>query len=82
MNCQRCNGLMYQMELRDSKGFERLRASVCVICGEMIDPLIKINRQRAMSADILLPKRIPRHSKYWRKLKHSMSHRKATQLSA
>jgi len=69
MNCKRCNGLMYKMELRDSKGFERLSASVCVICGEMVDPVIAVNRQKDFSAELRLPKRVPRNSKYWKKFK-------------
>ncbi len=82
MNCKRCNGLMYKMELRESNGFERLDACVCLICGEMIDPLITVNRQRDPSSEVLLPTSIPRHSKYWRKLKPSSKSRRAAMLNA
>jgi hypothetical protein len=82
MNCKRCNGLMYKMDLRDSKGFERLTACVCVICGEMIDPLITVNRQKDMTTEVILPTSVPRHSKYWRKLKPSMKRRETMRLSA
>ncbi|MBZ5496142.1 MAG: hypothetical protein LAP85_07035 [Acidobacteriia bacterium] len=68
MNCHRCNGLMYRMELRDSKGFERLKALVCVICGEIVDPVIAVNRQRDLSLKVRLPKRAARLGKYWKKL--------------
>ena len=68
MNCHRCNGLMYIMELRDSKGFERLKALVCVICGEMVDPVIAINRMKDVATERVLPKRAPRRRNYWKKL--------------
>lgn len=67
MNCQRCKGLMYQMELRDSKGFDRLTALVCIICGEIIDPMIAVNRTRNVAAEMRLPKRAPRRRNYWKK---------------
>ena len=60
MKCQRCDGLMYRMELRDSNGFGRLRACMCVICGEIVDPVIAINRIRGVELEQVIPKRAPR----------------------
>ncbi len=67
MNCQRCNGLMYRMELRDTKGFNRVTAFVCILCGEITDPLIAVNRTRNLAAELRLPKRAPRRRNYWKK---------------
>ena len=67
MNCHRCNGLMYGMELRDSKGWERLRAYVCILCGEIVDPVIAVNRTRNVARETLLPKRAPRRRNYWKR---------------
>jgi hypothetical protein len=64
MNCQRCNGLMYRMELKDAKGFSSVRADVCVLCGEMLDPVIAVNRTRNMGRELRRPKRAPRHRRY------------------
>jgi hypothetical protein len=66
MKCQRCNGLMYRMELRDSNGFGRLRAFVCVLCGEMVDPVIAFNRTRDLAQEQIIPKRAPRRRHSWR----------------
>ncbi len=67
MNCKRCSGLMYRMELRDSKGFERLVAYVCVLCGEIVDPVIAVNRTRDFRSEIVLPRRAPRRRNFWKK---------------
>jgi hypothetical protein len=77
MNCSRCHGLMYRMELRDNRGFERLKVSMCVLCGEIMDPVIAFNRMRNVAEQVPLPKHVPRHSKYWRKLKTPLRYRKA-----
>jgi len=60
MKCQRCNGLMYRMELRDSNGFGRLKACICVLCGEIVDPIIAINRTRDVRLEPVIPKHAPR----------------------
>ncbi len=68
MNCHRCNGLMYRMELRDSKGFDRLNALVCILCGEITDSVIDVNRTKNFATELRLPKRAPRRRNYWKKL--------------
>jgi hypothetical protein len=68
---------MYKMELRDSRGFERLKALVCILCGEIMDSVIAANRKKDMAHEMLLPKSIPRHSKYWRRIKSSTRYRRA-----
>ncbi len=67
MNCNRCNGLMYRMEIKDSKGFGCLRADVCVLCGEMLDPVIAVNRARNTGREFRRPKRAPRRRRFLNK---------------
>jgi len=64
MKCHRCNGLMYRMELRDTRGFDRLTAFVCIICGEILDSTIAVNRGRDMSMEQRFPKRAPRRRRF------------------
>jgi hypothetical protein len=50
MPCLRCGGLMIQddfFELRESH--HRLTVWRCVLCGEMVDPVIAANRRRHTS---------------------------------
>jgi len=47
MNCQRCHGLMYATELKDwhgGVGQDHCPALRCLACGEIVDPLILLNR--------------------------------------
>jgi len=44
MNCQRCQGLMYRMVLRDRRSINELEAMVCLMCGEIVDPGVQLNR--------------------------------------
>ncbi len=47
MDCPRCNGLMAQdnfMDLKDEAGQCRFVAWHCLICGEVLDPVILKNR--------------------------------------
>lgn len=74
MNCHRCNGLMYRMELRDCKGFGRLRAFVCVLCGEIVDPVIAVNRTKDVAREALLPKRAPRRRHFWKSAERMALH--------
>ncbi len=48
MHCPRCNGLMYKLELRDSQAQSRAAGMVCLLCGEIIDPVITGNRIRSL----------------------------------
>jgi hypothetical protein len=66
MKCQRCNGLMYRMELRDNNGFGRLRAFMCVLCGEIVDPVIAVNRTRDLAREQMNLKRAPRRRHSWK----------------
>jgi hypothetical protein len=55
---------MYTMELRDTRGFDRLSAYVCILCGEMLDSTIALNRGRDMSMEQRFPKRAPRRRRF------------------
>lgn len=48
MNCPRCRGLMLRdesLDLADETGQYRFPAWRCVICGEVLDPLIAEHRR-------------------------------------
>jgi hypothetical protein len=48
-HCERCQGLLYWTELREwdgSRGQDRHGALRCIICGNIIDPVIVGNRRR------------------------------------
>ena len=48
-HCGRCRGLMYRIELRDwrgSRGQDGRDALQCIVCGDIIDPVIMRNRRR------------------------------------
>lgn len=50
-HCERCSGLLYWTELREwdgSRGQGHHGALQCIICGNIIDPVIVKNRQRAL----------------------------------
>ena len=52
MNCSRCSGLMHAEELRDwhgGMGANWFRALRCLVCGEIVDPVILQNRRNAVS---------------------------------
>ena len=49
MICSRCQGLMWPVELRDwagGRGHDCSNAWRCVMCGEIVDPVIRSNRMR------------------------------------
>ncbi len=49
MNCSRCQGLLCFSELRDEAGglvTEGATAFRCILCGELIDSVILMNRAR------------------------------------
>ena len=48
MICHRCHGLMVEEELRDwadGGGFVSSDLWRCLLCGELIDPVIRMNRR-------------------------------------
>jgi hypothetical protein len=47
MNCPRCTGLMVQDDLQDETGLACFAAWRCVVCGEVLDPVILENRSAA-----------------------------------
>lgn len=50
--CERCSGLLYWTELREwdgSRGQDSHGALQCILCGNIIDPVIVKNRQRALA---------------------------------
>ncbi|WHZ15965.1 MAG: hypothetical protein OJF52_002811 [Nitrospira sp.] len=49
MNCHRCNGLMFPVDLRDWEGGlmnHQAAAWRCFACGDIVDQLIRMNRDR------------------------------------
>lgn len=49
MTCQRCQGLMFPAELRDwesSPSQDCSDALRCLMCGEIVDPVIRSNRAK------------------------------------
>ncbi len=48
MRCPRCNGLMYAMEMRDSHAMVRSAGLACILCGDIIDPIIARNRLKTL----------------------------------
>lgn len=53
VRCGRCCGLLYRIQLRDwggSRGQDGCDALQCIACGDIIDPLIVINRRRSSRA--------------------------------
>lgn len=53
MNCRRCNGLMYRIDLLDKQGRAYITAWVCMMCGEILDPVILRNRSDAVDAETM-----------------------------
>ena len=47
MHCSRCTGLMIRDDLQDETGLDRFVAWRCLICGEVLDPVILENRSEA-----------------------------------
>jgi hypothetical protein len=50
MMCQRCQGLMVEEGLRDWGGGDGYVSSDlwrCILCGEVVDPVIRMNRRNA-----------------------------------
>ena len=59
MNCSRCRGLMRAEEFRDwacGMGTDRFCALRCLVCGEIVDPVILQNRRNAVKGKIRLSK--------------------------
>ncbi len=66
--CERCSGLLYWTELREwdgSRGQDSHGALQCILCGNIIDPVIVKNRQRTM-ASLREPARSP--GRRWRRV--------------
>ena len=60
MRCDRCNSMMFPVELRDGEGGlmnYQTSAWRCFACGEILDQLICTNRDRAQTAKEEWPKR-------------------------
>lgn len=55
MTCERCQGLMVQDDSFDlCESERRLAVWRCVLCGEMVDPVIVANRRRHLSGTEIL----------------------------
>ena len=50
MDCPRCHRIMFQETYDDLKGTsgQRIQAEHCVICGNIVDPVILRNRQQTI----------------------------------
>jgi phage major head subunit gpT-like protein len=49
MNCPRCNGMMMvdkYLDLHDDTGEISFNAWRCLVCGEVVDPVILKNREK------------------------------------
>ncbi len=60
MHCDRCHSLMFPVELRDSDGGHmnhQAAAWRCFACGEIIDQLICLNRDRVRDPQEECPRR-------------------------
>lgn len=44
MECKRCNGFMRPILLRDKTEYTGSIAHLCLLCGEIVDEVIAINR--------------------------------------
>jgi hypothetical protein len=45
--CDRCHGLMVEEELRDwGGGYVSSDLWRCILCGEVVDPVIRMNRKK------------------------------------
>jgi hypothetical protein len=52
MGCRRCQGLMVRerlMDLRSDSGCFVCPAWRCVVCGDIVDPVILVNRHRRVA---------------------------------
>lgn len=49
-SCGRCGGLMYGVTLLDMKSSQerRVEARECILCGNIVDPMILRNRERSL----------------------------------
>jgi len=61
MNCSRCTGLMIRDDLQDDTGLGRFVGWRCLICGEVLDPVILENRNTA-------PNRMVDRGRHWPKV--------------
>lgn len=69
MNCKRCNGLMYPMELRDRRSQARCGGYVCMMCGEVVDAVIAGNRTKTpQEIALMLPAKSTRRRRRFRRL--------------
>ena len=60
MRCDRCNNMMFPLELRDGDGGLMNRESAawrCFACGEIVDQLICTNWRRGQTSTEAWPKR-------------------------
>ena len=55
MNCSRCRGLMHAEGFRDwhcGIWADRFRVLRCLVCGEIVDPVIVQNRRNAVNGKV------------------------------
>lgn len=55
MRCPRCNGLMITdrfQDLQDSTGHIHFYGTRCLVCGEVLDPMILENREKRRLARV------------------------------
>jgi hypothetical protein len=53
--CSRCQGLMVEEELRDwagGSGYDCFDAWRCLVCGEIVDQVIRSNRRKVKEVDL------------------------------
>jgi hypothetical protein len=65
MICHRCQGLMVEEELRDwggGRGHDCSDSWRCVVCGEVVDPVITINRSEVKKVSVESRKKHARRS--------------------
>ena len=63
MPCHRCQNLMFPVDLRDEAGAlaqEPQTAWRCFACGNIVDPLIQLNRRRSHESESASHRRGPR----------------------
>jgi len=55
---------MYRIELMDKQGRARIEALVCMLCGEILDPVIERNRSGVIEKGTFKPASPERQSSY------------------
>lgn len=65
MICHRCQGLMWPVELRDwggGLGYDCSDAWRCLVCGDIVDPVIEANRRRTKESRLGRRRKQARHN--------------------